>query len=165
MAFVNEVPTEQEIVKYDLPYGNDKNFKPELRRVWTADHDRDFYLTVGVSGKPEHDEEVKWRCTMYLGGARFHIFVMPGKGSSAFTDNPVIVSYGPIESIWAIRTDIDQSVPLPKSAWDQPDLPQPLLDGRTLNEFVAILKEGLSAFKAGDSNRNIHNPIVVRFDF
>lgn len=165
MAFVNEVPTEEEIEKYGLPYGNDKNVKPELRRIWTVDHDRNFHLTVGISGKQEHDEEIKWRCTLQLNGAQFRVFLMLSGGSLAFTDNPYVVRYGPIESIWAIRYDIGQSVPLPKSAWDQPDTPQPLLDGRTLNDFVDILKEGLTAHKAGNSNRNIHNPIVVQFDF
>lgn len=164
MAFVNEVPTEEEIVKYGLPFGNDKNVKPELRRIWTVDHGRHFHLTVGVSGKQERDEDVKWRCTLYLDGLRFRIFLLRSRGSLVFTDNPYVVRYGAIDSIWAIRNDIDQSVELPKSAWQQPDSPQQLLDGRTLNEFVAILKEGLTAHKAGNSNRNIHNPIVVQFD-
>lgn len=166
MAFVNEVPTEEEIEKYGLPFGNDKNVKPELRRIWTVDHGRNFHLTVGVSGKQERDEDVKWRCSLYLNGLRFHVFLRRKKGSLVFTDNPYVVRYGAIDSICAIRTDIEeQSIELPKSAWQQPDSPQPLLDGRTFNAFIDILKEGLTALKAGDSNRYIHNPIVVQFDF
>ena len=71
MVFVNEAPTEEEIVNCGLPFGNDKNVKPELLRIWTVDHDRNFHLTVGVSGNQAHDEEIKWRCTLQLNGARF----------------------------------------------------------------------------------------------
>lgn len=166
MVFVNEVPTEEEIEKYGLPFGNDKNVKPELRRIWTVDHGQNYHLTVGISGKQERDEDVKWRCSLYLNGFQFHVFLRQKAGSLVFTDNPYVIRYGAIDSIWAIRTDMeDQSIELPKSAWLQPDSPQPLLGGRTLNVFVDILKEALAAHKAGNSKRNIHNPIVVQFDF
>jgi len=165
MAFVNEIPTEEEIVKYGLPYANDKNWPPERRRIWTVDHDRNFHLTGDIHGDQARGEEVKWLFKLYLNGVWLRIYMKFSGGSSVYTDNPYVVQYGPIESIWVIRTDIDQSIELSKSAWQQPDSSQSLLGGRTLNEVVDILKEGLTARKAGQSNRNINNPIVVQFNF
>ncbi len=54
---------------------------------------------------------------------------------------------------------------LPHSAWESPDVPQPLLDNYSFNEFISIFKEAVTVHGAGDANRHIHHPIVVRFKF
>jgi hypothetical protein len=164
MAFVNEFPSEEDINKYNLTnYKNDKNLSPEFRSIWTVDHGRNFHLWGGLSGKPQFDEVIKGKFYLYLNGSQFFVILTPGKSSLAFSDNPYRVKWDAVEAIFVIRPGCKDG--LPNSAWKNPHASQPVLDGKTLNSFLQILKEALSVHGEGDANRNIHNPIDVQFGF
>ncbi|WP_058565241.1 hypothetical protein, partial [Xylella fastidiosa] len=122
----------------------------------------------GATANQAYEEIFYYRFYLYLNGTKFvvELDVDPNRKPPRFKDNPYVVEWSKLMSIkvWPH----DQVSPLkrvPPAAWDTPDAPQPLLDNRSLNQFIAILKEALTVRGAGDSNRNIHHPIVVRFGF
>ncbi|ALR09340.2 hypothetical protein XFFB_09210 [Xylella fastidiosa] len=122
--------------------------------------------TGGATANQAYEEIFYYRFYLYLNGTKFVVELDAGRGSLVFEDNPYVVVWSKLMSIkvWPH----DQVSPLkrvPPAAWDTPDAPQPLLDNRSLNQFIAILKEALTVHGAGDSNRRIHHPIVVRFGF
>lgn len=47
MAFVNEIPTAEDIEKYELPYKLDLEKPIEHRRMWTVDRERNFFFDRG----------------------------------------------------------------------------------------------------------------------
>ncbi|MDD0884170.1 hypothetical protein, partial [Xylella fastidiosa] len=138
-----------------------------LRRQWTVDRERNFHLYGGgTTANQAFTDVFYYRFYLYLNGTKFVVELDAGRGSLVFEENPYVVVWSKLMSIkvWPH----DQVSPLkrvPPTAWDTPDAPQPLLDNRSLNQFIAILKEALTVHGAGDSNRRIHHPIVVRFGF
>jgi hypothetical protein len=46
-----------------------------------------------------------------------------------------------------------------------PDDPHPLLQNKSFNEFVSLLKEALAMWRAGYSNKRISGTITVTFGF
>ncbi|MDD0895133.1 hypothetical protein, partial [Xylella fastidiosa] len=120
----------------------------------------------GTTANQAFTDVFYYRFYLYLNGTKFVVELDAGRGSLVFEENPYVVVWSKLMSIkvWPH----DQVSPLkrvPPTAWDTPDAPQPLLDNRSLNQFIAILKEALTVHGAGDSNRRIHHPIVVRFGF
>ena len=164
MAFVNEFPSEEDIDKYNLVnYKKNKDLPLEYRRTWTVDHAKNCYICGGLSGNPAFGEEIKGKFSLYINGQKFLVKLIPGESSLVFTDNPYRVKWDAVEDISAIRSD--HYARLPNSAWLNPDVSQPVLDGMSLNSFLKILRDALSIHGEGDTNRNIHNPIVVQFGF
>ncbi|WGZ36216.1 hypothetical protein O4443_09585 [Xylella fastidiosa subsp. pauca] len=166
MPFINEIPSAEDIEKYGLPYKKQLNLDMRLRSQWTVDRERNFHLYGGGTANQAYEEIFYYRFYLYLNGTKFVVELDAGRGSLVFEDNPYVVVWSKLMSIkvWPH----DQVSPLkrvPPAAWDTPDAPQPLLDNRSLNQFIAILKEALTVHGAGDSNRRIHHPIVVRFGF
>ena len=73
MAFVNEIPSAEDIKKFDLPYGPDLEKPMEHRRSWLADRERDIYLTgPGATGNQAYDDNVKYYFNIYFGRSKFH---------------------------------------------------------------------------------------------
>ncbi|KAJ4852485.1 hypothetical protein LOD44_05415 [Xylella fastidiosa subsp. multiplex] len=167
MPFINEIPSAEDIEKYGLPYKKDLDLDISLRRQWTVDRERNFHLYGGgTTANQAFTDVFYYRFYLYLNGTKFVVELDAGRGSLVFEENPYVVVWSKLMSIkvWPH----DQVSPLkrvPPTAWDTPDAPQPLLDNRSLNQFIAILKEALTVHGAGDSNRRIHHPIVVRFGF
>jgi hypothetical protein len=58
-------------------------------------------------------------------------------------------------------TDIDAM----QEAQKAPDDPHPLLQNKSFNEFVSLLKEALAMWRAGYSNKRISGTITVTFGF
>ncbi|WP_058569390.1 hypothetical protein ACN3VN_09335 [Xylella fastidiosa] len=169
MPFINEIPSAEDIEKYGmLPYKNDVNLPMRLRSQWTVDRERNFHLYGGgATGNQAHEDIIYYRFYLYLNGSKFIVELDDErKGSRLFEDNPYVVEWNKLVSIKVIpRDQVSPLKTLPPSAWETPDAPQPLLDNYSLNEFIAILKEAVTVHGAGDSNRHIHHPIVVRFGF
>ena len=164
MAFVNEFPSEEDIDKYNLVnYKKNKDLPLEYRRTWTVDHAKNCYIWGGLSGNPAFGEEIKGKFSLYINDQKFLVTLIPGESSLVFSDNPYRVKWDAVEDISAIRPD--HYARLPNSAWLNPDVSQPVLDGMSLNSFLEILRDALSIHGEGDTNRNIHNPIVVQFGF
>ncbi len=168
MPFINEIPSAEDIEKYGLPYKKQLNLDISLRSQWTVDRERNFHLYGGALQIRLMKKIFYYRFYMYLNGTKFvvELDVDRNRIPSMFKDNPYVVEWSKLMSIkvWPH----DQVSPLkrvPPAAWDTPDAPQPLLDNRSLNQFIAILKEALTVHGAGDSNRHIHHPIVVHFGF
>ncbi|ACA11346.1 hypothetical protein FG476_02480 [Xylella fastidiosa subsp. multiplex] len=169
MPFINEIPSAEDIEKYGLPYKNDVNLPMRLRSQWTVDRERNFHLYGGgATANQAYEEIFYYRFYLYLNGTKFvvELDVDPNRKPPTFKDNPYVIVWSKLMSIkvWPH----DQVSPLkrvPPAAWDTPDAPQSLLDNRSLNQFIVILKEALTVRGAGDANRNIHHPIVVHFGF
>lgn len=165
MAFINEIPSEETIVKYNLKaFASNKTLEDRYKRMWTVDHDRNFYLWGGYGGNPAFGEEMYGFFELYLNGSLYKVYLSIGEGSLSFKENPYRIRWDKVTGISAFRPGIHWK-DLPHSARQVPDEPQPLLSGMTLNELLKILKEALSVRGAGVANRLIHNPIVVEFGF
>ncbi|ALQ97565.1 hypothetical protein [Xylella fastidiosa] len=167
MPFINEIPSAEDIEKYGLPYKNDVNLPMRLRSQWTVDRERNFHLYGGgATANQAYEEIFYYRFYLYLNGTKFVVELDAGRGSLVFEDNPYVVVWSKLMSIELMPSDQGGYLKaLPRSAWDTPDAPQPLLQNYSLNQFIVILKEALTVHGAGDSNRRIHHPIVVRFGF
>ncbi|ALR04785.1 hypothetical protein XFPR_09305 [Xylella fastidiosa] len=169
MPFINEIPSAEDIEKYGLPFKKDLDLDISLRRQWTVDRERNFYLYEGgPTANQAFTDVFYYGFYLYLNGTKFvvELDVDRNRKPPTFKDNPYVVEWSKLMSIdvWPH----DQVSPLkrvPPTAWDTPDAPQPLLDNRSLNQFIAILKEALTVHGEGNSNRHIHHPIVVRFGF
>ncbi|AXI82801.1 hypothetical protein FUT69_04750 [Xylella taiwanensis] len=169
MPFINEIPTAEDIEKYGLPFKKDLTLRMELRRQWTVDRERNFHLYGGGANANQAFTDVfYYEFDLYLNGSKFIIELDRDRtrGPSNFEDNPYVITWSKLMSIKVMpRDQVSPLKTLPPSAWENPDAPQPLLDNYSLNQFIAILKEAVTVRGAGDSNRHIHNPIVVRFGF
>lgn len=166
MAFVNEIPTEQDVEKYSLhAFVNDKDKPLKWRGVWTIDRERNFHLWGGLSGDQAHGDEVLGKFNFYLAGLNFFVFLEPGNNTGPFAEKPFFIRWKALRSIRSIRRDLDRQIEMPKAIWEVPDEPQEFFGNRSLNEFVAILKEAMLAHKKGKSNQFISGPIIVEFSF
>ncbi|AXI83249.1 hypothetical protein FUT69_09245 [Xylella taiwanensis] len=169
MPFINEIPTAEDIEKYGLPFKKDLNLHIELRRQWTVDRERNFHL---YEGGPTANQAFKnvfyYRFYLYLNGSKFIIKldIDRTRKPSLFKDNPYVIEWNKVASIKVMPHDqINPLKTLPPSAWENPDVLQPLLDNYSFNQFIAIFKAAVTVHGAGRSNRHIHTPIVVRFRF
>ncbi|MGY0328856.1 hypothetical protein ACWWAE_01580 [Xylella fastidiosa subsp. multiplex] len=169
MPFINEIPSAEDIEKYGLPFKKDLDLDISLRRQWTVDRERNFHLYGGgTTANQAFTDVFYYRFYLYLNGTKFviELDVDPNRKPPRFKDNPYVVEWSKLMSIELMPSDQGGYLKaLPRSAWDTPDVPQPLLQNYSLNQFIVILKEALTVRGAGDSNRHIHHPIVVRFGF
>ena len=167
MPFVEEIPSAQDIKDFDLPFGPDLEKPIEERRTWLADRGRDVYLTgVGVTGNQAFDDDIKQNAGFYIGRKRFNVIMEPYPWIESERKDPYIIRYPELLKIMvyvsAERGMIDV---LPETS-KSPDVPHPFLQNKSLNEFIALLKEALTAYKAGQiGNKYIIGTIVVSFGF
>ncbi|WP_395669012.1 hypothetical protein [Rhodoferax sp.] len=160
MTFKNEIPSAEDIQRFDLPYGLDLEKPIEHRRTWLADRERDIYLTgPGATGNQAHDDNVKTCFDVYLGKSKLKVIVEPSRTLGDFRADPYFIHWPALLEIWVGTIEV---IKLTSST---PDVPHPLLQGRSLNEFVVILKEAVSENKAGYYTRFISAPITVSFGF
>lgn len=166
MPFVNEIPSAEDIEKFDLPFRLDLDKPIEFRRDWAADRERDIYVTgPGRIGNQAHDEELKSYFNVYLGSAKLQVILKPQQTPGDFEANPYHIHWPELLEIWAVHPQENRLVEIYKSARQNPDAPNPYLRNYSLNEFVAVFKESASVRKAGYHNRAIDAPIVVGFGF
>ena len=166
MPFVEEIPSAQDIKDFDLPFGPDLEKPIEHRRSWFVDRERDVYLAyLGYTGNPAFDDNIKQDAGFYIGKKRFNVILEPSKTPMDFNVNPYSIHYPALLKIWVyISADRGMIDVLPE-VQNAPDTPHPFLQNRSLNEFVALLKEALVARKAGRSNSYIQATIAVSFGF
>lgn len=93
MAFVNEVISDADIDRYQLP------FRKGDGRYWTRDAERDMYLWGGFDGNPAFGEDFKWIFDFYIHGHLLTIYMDRGQGSVAFSESPFIVIWNKVLSI------------------------------------------------------------------
>jgi hypothetical protein len=166
MAFVLEIPSAEDIKKFDLPFWPDLEKPVEERRTWLADRERNVYLTgVGATGNQAFDDNIKQRAGFYLGQTRFNVILEPRKTPGDFKANPYTMHYPALLQILVYISPERGMIDVLPEVKKAPNEPNPLLQNRSLNEFVALLKEALVVWKAGDSNEYIHGTITVSFGF
>jgi hypothetical protein len=160
MTFKNEIPSAEDIKRFNLPYGLDLEKPIEHRRTWLADRERDIYLTgPGATGNQAHDEDIKYYFSIYFGKSKLKVVVEPSRTPGDFRADPYFIHWPALLEIWVGTVEV---IKLTSST---PDVPHPLLQGRSLNEFVEIFKEAVTARKAGNDNDYIETPITVSFGF
>lgn len=136
MAFVNEVVSDEDIVKYDLP------FKPGAGRYWTRDKDRDCYLWGGIVESFARDYIPEGRFWFYLRGTCLDV-------SLNVADLARVSRKTPPQIVW---TEISHIQP-----WN--------LGGLDENEFQSVLKEALLVFGYDGENNQLGSGAIVTFQF
>ena len=167
MAFVEELPSAQDIKDFDLPFGPDLEKPIEHRRTWLADRERDVYLTgVGLVGHPPFDEDYRQGAGIYLGHKYFDVILGPREGSLSDQEAPYLIHYPTLLKIMVYISPERGMIDVLPEVRKAPDTPHPFLQNKSFNEFVALLKEALSMYKAGQvGNKYIHGTITVSFGF
>ena len=100
MAFNNEVVSDADIDRYNLP------FQKGGLRWWTRDAERDYYLWGGLSGNPAFDDVLEGWFYLYVDGFTYTFFLKPGKFSNSLKDIPYIVVW---DCILRIIPEVDSS--------------------------------------------------------
>jgi hypothetical protein len=133
MGFVNEVASDEDIARYNLP------FKPGAGRCWTRDKDRDAYLWGGIAESYAREYVPEGRFWFFLGGRLLDVSLN-------------IDSY-------ALRS-LDQR---PRVHWKCVSHVQPVdLGGLDKVEFFSVLKEALTEFGVdGEITLSSSRPIVT----
>jgi hypothetical protein len=136
MPFVNEVVSDDDIDRYELPFAKGDG------QYWTRDQERDLYLWGGRSGNPARDEEIEGKFHFYVGGTLLRITLRLGEWSRDWTVKPYVV------------------------AWDGPvGIYPPDCGGLDRPQVISLLKEALIAYGSdGWENKNVPDRIV-RFGF
>lgn len=117
MAFKNEMVSDADIDRYNLPFPKGGG------RWWTRDAERDYYLWGGLTGNLAYDDRQEGRFFLYIKGSTFWIKLLPGKGSKSLRESPYIIRW---ESITRIEPKIKE--------------PEEYL------EIIRVLKEALIAY-------------------
>lgn len=167
MPFVEEIPSAQDIKDFDLPFEEDLEKPIEQRRTWLADRERDVYLTgVGATGNPAFDDDIKQKAGFYVGRKRFNVILAPLAESFSDQEDPYIIHYPALLKIMVYVSAEQGMIDVLPETNKFPDTPHPFLQNKTLNEFIKLLKDALTAYKAGQiRNKYIRGTIIVSFGF
>ncbi len=166
MAFVNEIPSAEDIEKFDLPYKPDLSDPIELRRDWAVDRERDVYVTgPGGIGKQDRDEPLKRYFVVYLGRSKIRVLLEPQRTTGDYKNSPYHIHWPALHEIWALRPQDSRFVEIYNLARQNPDSPNSYLRNYSLNEFLAIFKEAATVRKEGFHNRFILTPVAVAVTF
>jgi hypothetical protein len=117
MAFKNEVVSDADIDRYNLP------FQKGDGRWWTRDAERDYYLWGGLSGNPAYGTDQEGWFYLYVDGNLHTFLLLPGEFSSSLKDTPYIICWDQILRI----------IPDPTSLVEE-------------QKLVSILKEALTEY-------------------
>lgn len=136
MAFVNEVVSDEDIVKYNLP------FALSSKCYWTRDFARNLFLWGEISEDPARGYLPEGRFSLFLESRLLTFVLRRGDGSTSFRDDPYRI-------VWK---EIMRVQPADFAGLDS-------------QLVILCLKEALSCF-GYDGRRNIFAPIrVVTFEF
>lgn len=136
MAFVNEVVSDEDIVKYNLP------FAPGSKCYWTRDSARDLFLWGEISEDPARGYMPEGRFILSLESRLLSFVLTLGDRSTSFRDDPYRIVWKAI-----VRVQPDDFAGLEPAA------------------ATAILKEALCCY-GYDGRRNLFAPNrTVIFEF
>lgn len=136
MAFTNEVVSDADIDRYDLPFQKGEG------RWWTRDAERDYYLWGGLSGNPAYGTELEGWFYLHINGQTYTLQLRPGNFSTSLRDNPYHVQW----------LEILRIIPAPESA-------------QMRKSLVAILKEALNEYGLYGEPKKWPVSIQVHFSF
>jgi len=133
MPFVNEVVSDDDIDRYNLPFAKGGG------QWWTRDQERDLYLWGGESGNPARDEDIVGRFHFYIHGIHLKITIELGEWSKDWSVKPYVV------------------------AWEKIlHLEPPELGGLKQAYALNLLKEALAAYGAdGRRNKGVPERLVL----
>jgi hypothetical protein len=136
MAFKNEVVSDADIDRYNLP------FQKGDGRWWTRDAERDFYLWGGISGNPAYGEEQEGRFYLYFKQQLHLVIIQTERADSKINPSSHDRKWESISRI----------------------IPDPLDETEERN-LLSVLKEALFAygFDGQDDAWSAHSE--VQFDF
>lgn len=133
MAFKNEVVSDEDIDRYNLPFPKGEG------RWWTRDAERDYYLWGGLVGNPAYDEMKEGRFYLYKDNTIHWIKLLPGTRSKSLKELPYTITW---EAIIRITPEIT--------------------DRNKYSQLIEILKEALTAYGyEGEDNGWIKEAKVV----
>jgi len=136
MAFVNEVVSDADIAKYNLP------FKPGSGRYWTRDKERDCYLWGGIIENFARDYEPEGRFWLSIRETLLDVSLNVLNDSRVAKNNP------------------------PALVWEEVSHIQPSdLGGLDIKEVMSVLKEALMMFGRDGENAQGSSGSVVIFRF
>ena len=128
MGFVNEVASDEDIARYNLP------FKPGAGRCWTRDKDRDAYLWGDIIGSYVRESSPKGEFFLYVQGVLLEIWLQLEEVELHSFISPGMLSWKAI----ALMRPYD-------------------LGGLSRDHVVEILKEALVVFGVNGSPREDAN--------
>ena len=136
MAFVNEVVSDEDIAKYNLP------FNPGAGRYWTRDKERDCYLWGGIVENFARDYVPEGRFWFYMQGICFDVSL-----------NLKILSIGsrgmPSQIVWEEVSHIHP--------WNLLEVDE--------TQFMSFLKDALLVFGRDGERRQSVPELLVTFQF
>jgi len=133
MPFVNEVVSDDDIDRYNLPFAKGGG------QWWTRDQERDLYLWGGESGNPARDEDIVGSFNFYIHGIYLKITLELGEWSKDWDVKPYVVAWKKILHL-------------------QP----PELGGLEQAYTLSLLKEALAAYGAdGRRNKGVPERLVL----
>jgi hypothetical protein len=136
MAFVNEVVSDEDIARYNLP------FKPGDGRYWTRDRELDSYLWGGIVENYSRE---------YIPEGRFWLFVR----------NTLLDVSLNIESVYRGSLVVPSTI-----VWKEVSHIQPSdLGGLALNEVLCALRSSLSVYGIDGEESESDSKSIVRFNF
>jgi hypothetical protein len=136
MAFLNEVVSDEDIAKYNLP------FKPGAGRYWTRDRERDCYLWGGIIENFARDYVPEGRFWFY-----FHQICFDVSLSVA-----IFPSSSGKDSFQVLWDEVAHIQP-----WNQVGLDE--------REFLSVLKDALLVFGRDGENDLPTERLAVKFNF
>lgn len=87
MAFKNEMVSDADIDRYNLPFPKGGG------RWWTRDAERDYYLWGGLTGNLAYDDRQEGRFDLYADKTTYSIALIPGKGSQSLKELPYLIRW------------------------------------------------------------------------
>ncbi|KEF42018.1 MAG: hypothetical protein ER33_08470 [Cyanobium sp. CACIAM 14] len=136
MAFVNEVVSDEDIARYNLP------FKPGAGRYWTRDKENDCYLWGGIVESYARDYVSEGQFWLYLHGKLLDVSLNLGHGSISLREKPFYI------------------------VWKEVSHVQPYdLGGLDRSEFFSVLKQALLVFGYDGEENRFAPDRVVTFEF
>jgi hypothetical protein len=136
MTFVNEVVSDEDIAKYNLP------FVPNTKCYWTRDKERDYYLWGEISANYAMGYDPEGRFHLFVKGRHLSLFLSLGDGSQSLKEVPYRITW---KSIMRVQPSD--------------------FAGLDPQEVICVLKEALSCF-GYDGRRNVFAPVrIVTFEF
>jgi hypothetical protein len=136
MPFKNEVVSDEDIDRYNLPFPKGEG------RWWTRDAERDYYLWGGLSGNPAYDEMKEGRFYLYINQTIYWAKILPGQWSENSKDAPYMIRW---ETIGRIEP--------------------PLTKTPSYHEFICVLKEALITYGYDGEDGDWARETKVSFGF
>lgn len=135
MPFKNEVVSDEDIDRYNLPFPKGEG------RWWTRDAERDYYLWGGRVGNLAYEDSQEGWFYLYIGGVTYDIYLEPGQQEKDALKGEMVFRWRKITRV------------------------NPELSQTDFERVVGILKEALVSFGFDGRQNIYFPHFRVEFDF